>query len=89
MTSVLHSLTIIHTVQYTKTGSYELMQLTLHDAALLQQFTKWLNPIVKISKISTLENTQKVYEVLVEYTRKQELVLPIISASQLMVFEAD
>ena len=89
MTDVLHSNHIIHTVQYVQTGTYEVMQLTLHDAALLHQFSQWLNPIVKIAKISTLDYTQKVYEILVKYTNEQGLSLPITSVNELIVLELD
>lgn len=89
MTTALHALQIIHSVQYVQTGTYEVMQLTLHDAALLQQFSKWLNPIVKIAKISTLDYTEKVYETLVKYSTEQWLPLPIKSYTDLIVLEAD
>lgn len=89
MTAVLHSNHIIHTVQYVQTGTYEVMQLTLHDAALLHQFSLWLDPIVKIAKISTLDYTQKVYEILVKYASEQELIMPIESASEIIVLQAD
>ncbi len=89
MTHALHVLQITHSVQYVQTGTYEVMQLTLHDAALLQQFSQWLNPIVKIAKISTLDYTEKVYQTLVKYASKQWLVLPIKSANELIVLEAD
>jgi hypothetical protein len=65
------------------------MQLTLHDTALLYQFSLWLDPIVKIAKISTLDYTQKVYEALEKYASEQSLVLPITSANELIVLEAD
>ena len=89
MNGVLHSHQIIHTVQYIQTGTYEVMQLTLHDPALLSQFSQWLDPIVKITKISTLENTQKVYEILEKYASEQGLSLPINSSSELIVLQAD
>ena len=89
MNGVLHSHQIIHTVQYIQTGTYEVMQLTLHDPALLSQFTLWLDPIVKITKISTLENTQKVYETLEKFASEQGLSLPINSSSELIVLQAD
>lgn len=89
MTDVLHSNHIIHTVQYVQTGTYEVMQLTLHDPALLSQFSDWLNPIVKIAKISTLENTQKVYEILVQYASEHGLELPVKSASEIIILEVD
>ena len=89
MTAVLNSNHIIHTVQYVQTGTYEVMQLTLHDAALLHQFSLWLDPIVKIAKISTLDYTQKVYEILVKYASEQELIMPIESASEIIVLQAD
>jgi mannitol/fructose-specific phosphotransferase system IIA component (Ntr-type) len=71
MTDVLHQNQIIHTVNYSQTPTYEIMQLTLHDPVLLDQFSQWLNPIVNITQISTLENTQKVYDILLKYTTEQ------------------
>jgi hypothetical protein len=89
MTDALRHNHIIHTVNYSQTPTYEIMQLTLHDPVLLDQFSQWLNPIVKITQISTLNHTQKVYETLLTYAHEQELILPIASASELIVLEAD
>lgn len=89
MTTVLHNNNIIHTVQYVQTSTYEVLQMTLHDTVLLCQFSQWLNPIVNIAKISTLEYTQRVYDALVKYTSEQEIILPIKEASELIVLEAD
>jgi hypothetical protein len=89
MTDVLRINHIIHTVNYSQTPTYEIMQLTLHDPALLSQFSQWLNPIVKITQISTLNHTQKVYETLLTYATEHGLELPIKSASELIIQQAD
>lgn len=85
----LHACNILHSIQFTSSWTYEVMQLTLHDAWVLQLFATWLNPVVKIDQISTLENTKKVYDALIEYARENWLVLPIQWVSEILVLEAN
>ncbi len=89
LTVALRSQQILHSAQFLYSGTYDVVQITLHDPILLQTYATRLNPIVKIAKISTFERTQKVYDQLVTYATEQWLSLPIASANEVLVLESD
>jgi hypothetical protein len=72
MSKVLHTdFSIVHSMQFIHTGTYELVQLTIHDPFVLMQFASWMNPIVNIDKISTVDLTSKACYQLAEYVQTQ------------------
>lgn len=78
---------IAHSMQFTNNGTYDIVHITLHDGVLLQQYAQWLNPVVKIDQISTLINTQKVFDILVIFAKERHLTLPIASIAEISIRE--
>lgn len=76
-------------MQFTNNGTYDIVHITLHDGVLLQQYAQWLNPVVKIDQISTLINTQKVFDILVAFAKDRQLALPITSIADISLREVN
>lgn len=66
MTDRLQEMGVVHSTQVTTGGSaassYPIVQIIIHDPYILWCYKNWLDPIVKINKISTNDMKQYAYE---------------------------
>jgi hypothetical protein len=70
-------------------GTYDIVQITIHDHRVLKIFSQWLNPIVNITKISTFDLAQRVFVVLQSYADDMKCSLPLKSPEELLLLQAD
>ncbi len=80
---------IVHTLSINHNGTYDMVHITLHDHRVLSRFAQRLNPIVNITKISTFDSAQRGFAMLQAYVQASGDQMPLWSAEELLLIQAD